>query len=80
MGIYLENTVPFQLIEDRKKLVGKFIRYLRECDIDRSGRGMYFPRIGLVKDAKGVNLIMDDGIYLTRGELREVEIIGDADG
>ena len=43
-----------------KALVGKRITYLRRSDIDRSGRGYYFPRGGTVVAAKGRNIAIDD--------------------
>jgi hypothetical protein len=60
-GKFLEGEqLPFRTAADRRKLVGKFIRYLRRGDIDRSGRGYFFPRSGWVEYAKGRFLMMDN--------------------
>jgi hypothetical protein len=77
MNRYLDGPrVPFQTAADRKALVGKTIRYLRPCDIDRSGRGYFFPRVATVVEAKGVQLIFENGDSVARGDLAEVEVIG----
>ena len=73
MGKHLDGTtLPFQTAADRKALVGKTIRYLRLCDIDRSGRGYIFPRVNTVVEAKGIYLIMDNGDAAGRSELVEI--------
>jgi hypothetical protein len=38
---------------DALKYVGKSIWYLRDVDIDKSGRGYYFPRFMVVDDIVG---------------------------
>lgn len=79
-GKYLDGElVPTGTAAERRALVGKWVRYLRSCDIDTSGRGFYFPRYGLVLEAKGNWMRMDNGTYLERGDIREVQIIRDAD-
>lgn len=45
---------------DAKKLIGQRIEYLRISDVDRSGRGYYFPRRGVVVAAKGRRIAIDD--------------------
>lgn len=78
MARYFEGEIaPFQTISQRRALVGKTIRYLRDCDIDKSGRGYLFPKIGRVVEAYGVQLIFDNGDSVTRGDLVEVQVIGD---
>jgi len=69
---------PFRTAADRRALVGKRIKYLRSCDIDKSGRGYFFPQIDIVIDAKGRQLIFDCGNSVSAGDLREVVILGDA--
>lgn len=75
-GRYLDGPiVPFRTAADRKALVGKTIRYLRRSDIDRSGRGYFFPRVGKVVEAKGVRLVFDNWNSVERGDLVEVEVL-----
>ena len=60
-----------------KKLIGKRITYLRECDMDRSGRGYFFPRGGVVADVFRGNLAIDDSSNFI-GSLRSfVEVVVD---
>lgn len=54
-----KNIAPLSTA-DAKKLIGKRITYLRECDIDRSGRGYFFPRSGIVAGVFRRNLAIDD--------------------
>jgi hypothetical protein len=65
---YLEgqNITP-RSTKEAKMLIGKHVQFLRKCDIDRSGRGYYFPRTGVIEDVNGKNLIMHNGdaIYLS---------------
>ena len=74
MTQYLEGPLqPFQTIDDRRKLVGRAIRYIRDRDIDRSGRGI--PQTGIVLYAEGVYLILDRNRWVSRNDLVEVEFI-----
>ena len=70
---HLDGTrLPYGTAAERKALVGKAVRYLRHCDIDRSGRGYIFPRTGVVVDAYRTNLEMDNGTTVSRSELVEL--------
>lgn len=69
------KLAPFRTAADRKKLIGCTIRYLRSCDIDRSGRRYIFPRVDLVTESKGRNLFLEDGNCLAAGDLVEVVVI-----
>ncbi|SFX49336.1 hypothetical protein SAMN04244548_01230 [Paracoccus pantotrophus] len=72
---YLEGDLaPFKTIKDRRALVGKNIRYLRHCDIDRSGRGYLFPRTGKVVGVERRTLILDT-TYVETSDLVEVVVI-----
>lgn len=66
------NHVPFKTLKDRKKLIGKKIKYLRSSDIDRSGRGYFFPRIAQVTHVEGRNIEIDTGDWLYASDLVEV--------
>ena len=54
-----ENIAPRSNAEARA-LVGKKVEYLQGRDIDRSGRGYFFPRIGVVAAVRGRDIAMDD--------------------
>ena len=70
---YLEGEQhPFKFKADRDKLVGHKIQYLGKSDIDQSGRGYYFPKIGYVVNSKGLSVELDNGTYLSRGEIAEI--------
>lgn len=59
-----------------KKLIGKKVKYLRECDIDRSGRGYFFPRTGIVLGSYGRNLEMDhEGNYFYFSSFKEMVVL-----
>jgi len=75
MSLLEGPLVPFKTIEQRRALIGKYIRYLRNSDIDKSPRGYFFPRTGFIVDVSGLNLFLDNGDSLWRGDLVEVEII-----
>lgn len=56
-----ENGKDFPRYTDEiKKLIGKTIRYLRNCDIDKSGRGYYFPKYGTIVEVKGHDIRIDE--------------------
>lgn len=50
-----ENVRPHTATEARK-LIGKQVEFLRGRDIDRSGRGYFWPRKGTVTEAIGRNI------------------------
>lgn len=45
---YLKGTRVQVKTEDLKKIIGNKIQYLRDVDIDVTGRGFYFPRYGII--------------------------------
>ena len=53
-----ENITPATAAAARK-LIGKRVEYLRDSDIDRSGRGYVFPRRGTIKAVHGRNIAID---------------------
>lgn len=59
----------------RRALVGKRVEYLRDSDIDKSGRGYFFPRVGTIEQAVGRQLcfLHDDWIMSADiVEMREI--------
>lgn len=82
MPRYLEGTSVINLLstqEGRASLVGKHVQYLREVDIDKSGRGYFFPRAGIVAgfSKRGVEIAIDDPMNYTivRSDLREMVLV-----
>lgn len=78
-----ENIRP-RSAEEARKLIGKKITYLREQDIDRSGRGYFFPRQGEVTSVQGRNIEFGNGDWQTLSSLVEVversDIAANAEG
>lgn len=62
-----------------KKLIGKHVRYLCESDIDRSGRGYFFPRSGEIVDVYKGNIAINekDNFLMHISEVKEMNIIED---
>ena len=57
------NVTP-ETSQDAKKLIGKRVQYLRECDIERN-KGMIFPRYCTIIDVKNNNIVTEnDYIYI----------------
>lgn len=65
-----ENIAP-RTIKEARQLIGKNVTYLRESDIDKSGRGIYFPRYGIVEEVIGREIIIA-GHYIVSRNIREM--------
>ena len=71
-----QNLAPLNT-EKAKKLIGKRIAFLQEKDIDRSGRGYFFTRYGVVADVFRGNLAIDHSENFI-GTLKSfVEVVAD---
>lgn len=70
-----ENIRP-KLSSEAKALIGKKITWLSEQDIDKSGRGYFFPKYGTIVDVKGKNIAIDtpENWILYIGDIREMVI------
>lgn len=68
-----ENIAP-RTIAAARDLIGMRVAYLPERDIDKSGRGYYFPRNGIIDGAKGREIIID-GSYFAYRDIREMVIL-----
>ena len=53
-----ENIAP-ATAADARKLIGKRVEFLRRQDIDRSGRGLFFPRRGTIAAVHGREIAID---------------------
>lgn len=61
--------------KDAKLLIGKRVQYLRNCDVDRTGRGLFFPRYNTIKNVSGRNLILEDEDSLYFNDIIEMIVI-----
>ena len=68
-----ENIKP-RYASDARLLIGKRVKWLRSSDIDKSGRGYYFPRYGTVDDVHGRNVSIDGCWYAFSGFVEMVEM------
>lgn len=68
-----ENIAP-RTIAEARKLIGSWVEYLPERDIDKSGRGYYFPRHGEVESATGREIVIS-GSYLVMRDIREMILL-----
>jgi len=82
MPRYLEGTSVINLLrtkEGRASLVGKHVQYIRELDIDKSGRGYVFPRTGIIAgfSPRGAEVAIDHPMNYTivRSDLREMVLV-----
>lgn len=59
--VYLngKNIAP-KTNKDAKKLIGLRVQYLLNKDIDKTGRGYFFPRYGTITNVVGRRIDMDD--------------------
>ena len=53
-----ENIAP-KSNKEARALLGKHVRYLQRRDIDRSGRGYFFPQEGVVVDVIRREMALD---------------------
>lgn len=54
-----DNIRPHGTREARA-LIGSSVLYLRPCDIDKSGRGLFFPQSGIITAVCGRWLAIDE--------------------
>lgn len=70
---YLDGSqVLRKTAADWKNLIGNEIVYLRDMDIDKSGRGYYFPKYGIPVSTHGRQVEMDNGDYIPFNSFQEV--------
>lgn len=78
--VYLkgDNLAPLNAAK-AKSLLGKKITFLRRSDIDRSGRGYFFPQSGVVSAVVGRNIAINDpnNFVCLYSEFVEVVLCGD---
>lgn len=54
-GIQLKKTTLIL-----RENIGEKVQYLTSSNIDKSGRGYFFPRQGIITEVKGRNVFIDD--------------------
>jgi len=61
--------------KEAKLLIGKKVEYLCNVDIDKTGRGYFFPRINTIADVVGRQIIFEnyDSIYIR--DIKEMIVI-----
>ena len=57
------------------KLVGKRVQYLRGCDIDKSGRGHFFPRCGVIVGYLNRQIEFDGGDFVRVTDICEMKLL-----
>ena len=65
-----ENIKP-RTVKEAKNLIGEDVEYLQNEDIDKSGRGYFFPKVGTVEDAFGKTIVVS-GRFLHRPNIVEM--------
>lgn len=66
-----ENIAPVSGKQARA-LLGRTVRYLRDSDIDRSGRGYYFPKTGAITGIHRGHIEID-GDWISMSRIVEME-------
>lgn len=59
MAYLTGNCVKPYTAAEAKALIGKRVQFLRRWDIDKSGRGYFFPKYGTVTGAHRTNIEID---------------------
>jgi hypothetical protein len=69
------NVRPTTSVE-AKALIGKNVKYLRDQDIDKSGRGYFFPQSGKVLGVFRRRLDIS-GTLVSMSDIKEMTEVGD---
>lgn len=67
------NHIDISIIEVKKN-IGKKVTYLTSRDIDYSGRGYFFPRIGTIQGTYRRSIIIDEE-YIPINSMKEIVLI-----
>jgi len=76
--MYLSNedgTVVNLRDDELKAIIGKPVKYLQNADIDKSGRGYFFPRIGIIDEVYRRHIIMRHGETISISDMREIRLL-----
>lgn len=71
-----ENIAP-RTTAAARSLIGKKVKYLTEADIDKTGRGYFFPRVGVVVDVHRNEIAIDHpgNFCISMSSLREMILL-----
>jgi hypothetical protein len=69
-----ENQRPTTSAEARA-LIGKKVKYLREQDIDKTGRGYFFPQTGKVVGVDRRRIELEGGELFSMTNLKELIVL-----
>lgn len=76
MSTYLDNGKYFpRTAKDIKSLLGKNIEYLLKIDVDRSGRGFFFPKETVIIETYGKNVKFENGDWHFWRDFEEYRVI-----
>lgn len=53
------ENLSLKTAKQARMYIGKEVEYLCKCDIDRSGRGYFFPKKGIIVDVSGRDIAID---------------------
>ena len=73
MSLLYGDIFKLESTKKAKELVGKRITFLTKKDIDKSGRGFFFPRNGIVEEVYARNLRIN-GDWINFGSFVEIVI------
>ena len=70
---YLKGEVVKIDTKNLRSVIGKKITYLRNVDVDKTGRGYFFPRQGTITNVFNRQIELNDGYdYLRFREIAEI--------
>ena len=58
-----------------KTMIGVHVVYLLERDIDKSGRGYFFPRTGVIAEITGKNVDFGNSDWVSMSEIKEIILL-----
>jgi len=61
-------------VSDLKNNIGKYCVYLTSADIDKSGRGYFFPRYGTITNVSGRRVTIDGYREIEIKSLKEIAV------
>lgn len=69
------ESVHISCKSDAQKYIGKNIWYLRSIDIDKSGRGYYFPRFIAIIGIEGKEFYDEQGNSIPYKDILRIKIL-----
>ena len=70
---YLTGNTIYVLTQTLRKHIGDTVQYLLDKDIDKSGRGYFFPKTGIITDVHNRHVEFDGNQdYIPFSQVREM--------